>query len=97
MSRIRRTFVSALAVSVGVLSAYGVGSPSAQAAPAPCFEGTPGTHDLNADGFTDAVVGDPYATVSGQAGAGRVVILYGDSDNKVGQGAREFSRSRTSA
>ena len=90
MSRLRRTFVSALAVSVGVLSAYGVGSPSAQAAPAPCFEGTEGTHDLNADGFTDAVVGDPYATVSGQAGAGRVVILYGDSDNKVGQGAREI-------
>ena len=89
MSRLRRSLVSALAVSAGVLSAYGLGSPSAQAAPAPCFEGTEGTHDLNADGFTDAVVGDPYATVSGQAGAGRVVVLYGDSDNKVGQGDRD--------
>jgi hypothetical protein len=44
--------------------------------------------DLNGDGHTDAVVGDPYATVSGQAGAGRIVVLYGDADDRIGEGTR---------
>jgi hypothetical protein len=71
----------ALAVLVSALLA-----PPAQADPEPCF--TAGTLDLNGDGHTDAVVGDPYATVSGQPGAGRVVVLYGDADNRVGEGTR---------
>jgi hypothetical protein len=45
--------------------------------------------DFNGDGYSDAVVGDPYATVGGQAQAGRVVVLYGDSDGRIGQGARD--------
>ena len=44
--------------------------------------------DLNGDGYDDAVVGDPYATVSGQAEAGAVVVLYGDADLKIGEGRR---------
>jgi hypothetical protein len=44
--------------------------------------------DFNGDGYSDAVVGDPYATVSGEAEAGRVVVLYGDSDGRIGEGAR---------
>jgi len=88
MLGLRRTLIAGLTGALVVLlSALGSAIPAAVAA-GPCFEGTPGQHDFNADGYTDAVVGDPYATVSGQAGAGRVVILYGDSDNQVGQGAR---------
>ena len=87
MSASRRTLVAALAGALALLtSTFGLTSMSAQAAPPPCF--TAGIHDINGDGHTDAVVGDPYATVSGQAGAGRVIVLYGDSDNRVGQGAR---------
>ena len=44
--------------------------------------------DLNADGYDDAVVGDPYATVAGRAEAGAVVVLYGDGDGRVGEGRR---------
>lgn len=59
---------------------------SAQAAPEPC-RGTSAL-DLNGDGFDDAVVGDPFATVSGQAQAGTVVVLYGDADGRIGEGRR---------
>ena len=44
--------------------------------------------DLNGDGFEDAVVGDPYATVSGKAEAGTVTVLFGDADGRIGEGAR---------
>lgn len=44
--------------------------------------------DFNGDGRTDAVVGDPTATVSGLVGAGRIVVLYGDADGRVGEGSR---------
>ena len=44
--------------------------------------------DLNGDGFEDAVVGDPYATVSGKAEAGTVTILFGDADGRTGEGGR---------
>jgi hypothetical protein len=76
------TVVGALSVTLTTLAA----PTSAQATAEPCF--TAGTLDLNGDGHTDAVVGDPYATVGGQVAAGRVVVLYGDADHRVGQGAR---------
>ena len=44
--------------------------------------------DFNGDGYSDAVLGDPYAAVGGQPWAGRVVVLYGDSDGRIGQGGR---------
>jgi len=44
--------------------------------------------DFNGDGRTDTVVADPYATVNGQAEAGRVNVLYGDADGLVGEGSR---------
>lgn len=31
--------------------------------------------DFNGDGYSDAVVADPYATVAGHIGAGRVIVL----------------------
>lgn len=45
--------------------------------------------DLNGDGFLDAAVGDPYATVAGQAGAGTVTILFGGADGRIGGGRRQ--------
>lgn len=45
--------------------------------------------DSNGDGWSDAVVGDPSATVAGQVEAGRIVVLYGDGDGLVGEGARD--------
>lgn len=44
--------------------------------------------DFNGDGYADLAVGDPGATVDGQVGAGRVVILYGDADGRVGDGVK---------
>lgn len=44
--------------------------------------------DFNGDGYSDAAVADPYATVAGHIGAGRVIVLYGDNDGRVGEGAR---------
>lgn len=55
---------------------------------APCTSA--GAADLNGDGYSDAVVGDPDATVAGKAHAGRVVVLYGDADGRVGEGARSI-------
>ena len=44
--------------------------------------------DFNGDGRSDTVVADPYATVNGQSQAGRVIVLYGDADGRVGEGSR---------
>jgi hypothetical protein len=45
--------------------------------------------DLNGDGFEDAVVVDPYATVNGQTEAGTVTVLFGGDDRRIGEGARQ--------
>ena len=58
----------------------------AQAVPVGCQTGA--QSDFNGDGYSDAVVADPYATVDGQAEAGRVIVLYGDSDGRIGEGGR---------
>lgn len=63
-----------------------VGAPPAEAAVEPCFEA--GKLDINGDGYADAVVGDPEATVAGKAQAGRIVVLYGDADGRLGEGGR---------
>ena len=44
--------------------------------------------DFNGDGRSDTVVADPYATVGGQSQAGRVIVLYGDADGRIGEGSR---------
>ena len=46
--------------------------------------------DFNGDGYDDAAVGDPYATVNGLAEAGAVTVLLGDADGRIGQGARQL-------
>ena len=59
----------------------------AYAAPDGCEAGV--ESDFNGDGWSDTVIGDPFATVAGQADAGRIVVLYGDADNRVGEGGRD--------
>jgi hypothetical protein len=46
------------------------------------------SRDINGDGYDDAVVGDPYATVAGKKEAGSITVLFGDSDGRVGEGGR---------
>lgn len=64
----------------------GIG-PAAADQPEFCFT-TPGVSDFNGDGFDDAAVGDPYATVNGQAAAGSVTLLFGGADGRIGEGRR---------
>ncbi len=59
--------------------------PLAAAAAENCAAGL--ASDFNGDGYSDTVVADSSATVSGQAQAGRVIVLYGDNDNRIGEGA----------
>ncbi len=73
----------------GLLLAAGLtltGSLPAEAAADDCAPGV--ASDFNGDGRSDTVVADPYATVNGQAQAGRVIVLYGDGDGLIGEGAR---------
>ncbi len=49
---------------------------------------TAGQSDFNGDGFDDAVVADPDATVDSAVGAGQVHVIYGDSSGPIGDGGR---------
>lgn len=79
---------TALAIA-GLVAGVGVAVPVAPAwADADGCE--PGMlSDFNGDGYSDAVVADPRATVSGHPEAGRIVVLYGDNDGRIGEGSRQ--------
>ena len=92
----RKVRLLSIAVLVGsamiLMTLRGIGNvpaalQSVQAVPPGCQPGL--ESDFNGDGYSDAVLGDPYATIGGQARAGRVVVLYGDSDGRIGQGGRD--------
>lgn len=61
-------------------------TPAATAAADGCSPGV--SSDSNGDGFADAVVADSTATVAGRADAGRLVVYYGGSDGRIGEGVR---------
>ena len=82
-SRRMKSSVMGLAV---ICASLLVGPPGATAAADGCSPGS--TSDFNGDGFADAVVADSAATVSGRVNAGRLVVFYGDSDGRIGEGAR---------
>src|SRR5579871_6792363 len=46
--------------------------------------------DFNGDGFADLAIGEPGATISGQASAGDVIILYGSSSGLTAAGKALF-------
>lgn len=86
--------IASLAVSTCLLSttaapAWGGGPlPAGARAAVDLCRATESHLDLNGDGYDDAVVGDPYATVDGKAEAGAIVVLYGDADRRIGEGRR---------
>ena len=82
--RVRATLA---ALSLVTTIPFAVGVPSASAAADGCVSGV--RSDFNGDGRSDAVVADPNATVAGKLAAGRIVVLYGDADGRVGEGARD--------
>lgn len=75
--------LTALAISVAAVPA------SARADVPYCGPSLPSENDfdLNGDGYDDAAVGDPYATVDGQPEAGAVTILFGNASG-IGSGER---------
>ncbi|HSU34617.1 MAG TPA: hypothetical protein VLJ88_03055 [Propionibacteriaceae bacterium] len=83
----RRFRVGLVGLAVAVAAPlWWAAAPSAHAEADGCAAGL--KSDFNGDGRSDTVVADPYATVNGQAQAGRVNVLYGDADGKIGEGAR---------
>lgn len=64
----------------------GAGGSAPVGALAACVAGVPS--DFNGDGVADIAIGDPDATVSGQAGAGRVHVVYG-----AGKGSQTVSQA----
>jgi hypothetical protein len=83
MRRIRPSLISLAVILVAPL--FWSGQP-AQAAADGCEPGF--STDFNGDGFSDTVAADPYATVGTVAEAGRVIVLYGDDDDRIGEGDR---------
>ncbi|MGH3713016.1 MAG: integrin alpha [Micromonosporaceae bacterium] len=82
----------AAAAALGFLIAPQV-SASAASTPAAADCTSAGDADFNGDGFDDAVIADPAATVNDQNRAGQVHVLYGGSGGQVGEGgAREVLR-----
>ena len=51
--------------------------------------------DFNGDGYSDAVVADPYASVGALLQVGRVNVLYGDGDARIGEGVVTCERKDT--
>lgn len=90
-----RSGVAGLALAALVATLGAVLLDPLPASAAACAQGIPS--DFNGDGYSDAVVADPYATVAGVAQAGRVVVLYGDADGRVGEGARSTVRQGAGA
>ena len=69
-------------------------TPSASAAANGCNVSS-SVSDYNGDGYDDAAVGDPYATVNGKAQAGAVTVLFGDADGRIGEGGRKVFTQAT--
>jgi hypothetical protein len=86
---IRSIVTRALAVAAAVSTALLVAVPAQPAsAKAVACGSTASRLDVNGDGYDDAVIGNPYATVDGKLEAGSITILFGDADCRIGEGKR---------
>ncbi len=94
MNTPRRPVVTLTLSGLAAITCLLSGPPAAQAATA-CSV-TPGTTDYNGDGWDDAVVGDPDATVAGVRQAGAVTVLLGDADGRIGEGGARKVITRAS-
>jgi hypothetical protein len=94
----RSVVVSPFVVRPSLLTAIGglaavsclLAIPPASAAVVDGCVTTRSSSDFNGDGYDDAAVGDPQATVNGVAGAGAVTVLLGDADGRIGEGTRKL-------
>ena len=84
---LRKIVFFTVGVLIAVAYALVAAAQPASAAADGCEQGL--ESDFNGDGRSDAVVADPYAMVAGMAEAGRVIVLYGDADGLIGEGARD--------
>jgi hypothetical protein len=94
MNRHRRPVVTQTLAALAALAALASlacltqTTPASAAAVDGCLT-TRSASDFNGDGFDDAAVGDPYATVNGKSEAGSVTVLFGNADGRIGNGARQ--------
>lgn len=87
MNRSRRPATATALGGLAALSCLLLLPPPASAAADGCLT-TRSASDFNGDGYDDAAVGDPYATVNGLREAGAVTVLLGDADGRIGEGGR---------
>ncbi|SDS58594.1 hypothetical protein SAMN04488543_2007 [Friedmanniella luteola] len=83
MNTPRRPVVTLALGGLAAVSCLVLAPPGADALATACSV-TPGSTDFNGDGFDDAAVGDPEATVAGVRGAGAVTVLLGGPGGRVG-------------
>jgi hypothetical protein len=90
-----RRALAILSFGLGAVIATFVDLSSAAAEPdlTSCHQERP-AHDLNGDGYVDAVVGDPHATVEGAVQAGTVTVLFGGAGGRIGEGERRVLTQR---
>lgn len=90
MNHPRRPVVTSTLAGLAALAGVGLAQvpPASAAAPDGCVT-TRSASDFNGDGYDDAAVGDPYATVNGRREAGSVTVLFGTADGRIGAGARQ--------
>ncbi|MFE9834918.1 hypothetical protein ACFYP4_07185 [Streptomyces sp. NPDC005551] len=97
MSRARRRTRSArltAPLAAVTLLAGGIGTWALTGASAQAATGSAGArNDFNGDGYADLVVGAPAATVSSQARAGYVAVMYGSADGASAAHKKIVSRS----
>lgn len=93
MNTPRRPVVTLTLSSLAVLSGLVLAPPGAQALATACSI-TRGATDYNGDGYDDAAVGDPEATVGGVRGAGAVTVLLGGADGRIGGSANRVLITR---
>lgn len=91
----RRSVVIPTAGSLAAMSCLCFLPATAAAVAVDCLT-TVSASDFNGDGYDDAAVGDPHATVGGVAEAGAVTVLLGDSDGRIGEGVARTVITRAS-
>jgi hypothetical protein len=91
--RVRRPILRGLTAGLVLAASCNVGQSASAAVLDGCLHSR-SSIDLDGDGFDDAVVGNPYATVDGHPEAGQVTVLFGDADGRIAEGTRRTLTQR---
>lgn len=82
--------LAVVALATALLVSVPAGSAATQgSATTACCDLPYGPLDVNGDGYDDAVIGNPYATVNGKKEAGSITVLFGGPDNLIGGGSSQ--------